>query len=126
MAGSTLERLIGGNDRRVECLGECDVRRVVSADIIPQVPDPRQQLNEPVPPHAKHREIFERLRTASRGDVAKARRPSHRLGDLGVQEVWCVNGVGVTEPCGDLLAERGREQVFDCGGSVEDDQPAFR
>jgi len=80
-----------------------------------------------VAPDPHRAEVRECFLGADARDGAADRESAQRVSYFEVQQVWRVEGLGRGSKAScDALEGAGRKQIVDRGGSVDDDQVAFR
>jgi len=121
------ETPIAREKRSVERFGERNVNGVVGGEVVPQLPNWRQQKIVRIPSQGKVRQVGERRGAAFPVDVAVRGLATDRLSDLDVEQMRGVQRFpGVEQSRFDRLGRRRAQQRLDHRRGVDDDHRRSR
>ena len=113
--------------RRVEPLGERQIRGVAGRQVVPKLPDPFQQRLMGMSLDGHRGKVRERVPAVAFVDVSVGGAASQGVGDLDIQQVRSVQRViAFDEALFQLGARIGAEQYLDHDGRVDDDHRLSR
>jgi hypothetical protein len=116
MSGRPGQRIVAGDNGRLNRFGEGDIHGVVSRDVVAQSPRTTQQIEVRVPMEIEVREIRDRFVGPDGRDFTGPDETSEALNDFDVQEVRRVELVRVAKQAGlDSRAKRGLQEQFQEG-----------
>lgn len=125
MAGGCGQTTVARQQRRVEHLGQRDIRCVIGRQIVSQFPKARQKEIMRVSPQRKVREVGER-RTSAPASAIRCVAPDH-LCDFNIEQMRRVKRLTRGEqPILHGFRRRRAQQDFEQGGSVDDDHARSR
>lgn len=102
MATSPCQASVEGQKRYVESFRERNVCRVVCGQVIPQLPDSRQQMGMAMPADGKVHEVVERPGGAVACQATEADEPSENLSYFQVNQIWRLQRFpGIEKPIGE-------------------------
>ena len=129
MTRGSSEALVAREQRRIERLGESDVDSIIGREIVPQLPDARQQKAVRIATQRKIGQVGERLSAALVVDLTGCRIAADHMGDFDVEQMRRMERPScVEQPTPHRFCCRRTEQHLEDGRGVDDDHecPRFR
>ena len=127
MAGGCGHASVARHQRRVERLGERNIGGVIGRQIVPQLPNSRQQEIVRVAAQREIRKVVEREAAAFAVDLAVRSIASDHLCDFDIEQVRRVKRLtGAEQPGFDRVRVRGSQENLEQRRGVDDDHARSR
>src|ERR1700730_7019331 len=122
MTGRPGEPPVAGDQRHSERLGKRNVDRIISREVVSQVPDARQQETVRMPGQRKSRKNRKSRAAAFAVNLAADRIAPDGVRDLYIDQMRGMQRLAIPEqPAFDVACRRGLEENLDEGRGVNDD-----